>query len=363
MMKQKIGPILIILIVIGAVGGGYWYLNQNPSQLTQLQLKFGLINEAEATGVYSISGYIEADEVDVQAETRGRITRLTVDKGNYVQAGQILVELDTALLEAEAVQAQAKIDTARANLVRVEAGVRPEEIAKAEAAVAIAEAKAETAYIQWQDAITLRNNPQELNMQIDSAKTALELAELKIAYAIPLKDAGEAVWDLRRQQWDFAQETHHGCKTMGDRKMCMTLELDEGKKQDTGVAWNYSGADMWAAWVDLNSAIVERDDTEVALNDLLRLRDDPQEAQIKVAQTEAAYQSAMAEVDVAQARLELLEAGPRAEQIAVAEARVKQTEANLDTLNVRRQKSTLSAPSSGWVIDRLSHEGEMAMPA
>lgn len=202
MMKHKLIPVLIILLVAGAVGGGYWYFSQNPAALTQLQLKLGLIDQDQAGGVYRVSGYIEADEVAVAAETRGRITRLAADEGDWIEAGQTLVELDTALLEAEVEQAQAKIATARANLAKIEAGVRAEEIAKAEAAVAVAEAKAAAAYTQWQDALTLRDNPQELNMQIDAARTALQLAELKIVYAAPLKDAGEAVWDLRQQQWD-----------------------------------------------------------------------------------------------------------------------------------------------------------------
>lgn len=363
-MKQKTALILIILLVIGAVGGGYWYVTQNPDQLTKLQLKFGLISEDEATGVYRISGYIEADEVDVEAETRGRITRLSADEGDYAQAGQVLVELDTALLEAETAQAQAKIDTTQAQLAKVKAGVRAEEIAKAEAAVAVAEAKAQVAYTHWQNAITLRDNPQELEMQIDAARTALELAELKIEYAIPLKDAGEAVWDLRRQQWTYAQEEHSKCRTnpYTGSKMCMTLNFDEGTQQDLGVAWNYAGADMWESWIDLNSAVVERDDAETILNDLLRLRDDPQEAQIKVTQAQAAYQAARAEVEVAQARLALLEAGPRAEQVTLAQVQVQQAEASLDALQVQREKSTLTAPRTGWVVKRVAHEGEMAVP-
>ncbi len=363
-MKQKIGPILIILFVIGAGGGGYWYFSQNSAQLTRLQLKFGLISEDEALGVYRVSGYIEADEVEVEAETRGRITRLTVDEGDYVRADQVLVQLDTALLEAEVAQAQAKIDTAQAQLVRVEAGVRAEEIAKAEAAVGVAEAKAQAAYTHWQDAITLRDNPQELEMQIDAARTALHLADLSIAQRVPLKDASEALYDLRQQQWAWTQESHSGCGTnpFTGQTMCKSFSPSEAQKQDFGVAWNYAGADMWIAWVDLNSAVVGRDDAETSLNDLLRLRDDPQEAQIRVAQAQAAYQTALAEVAVAQARLALLATGPSAEQIALAQAQVKQAEAGLDALQVPHEKSTLTAPRAGWVVDRMAHEGEMAGP-
>lgn len=364
-MKHKLIPVLIALVLVaGAGGGGYWYFSQNPATLTQLQLKFGLISEDEAAGVYSVSGYIEAREINVAAETKGRITRLTADEGDWVEAGQMLVELDTALLMAELQQAQAKIATARALLAKIEAGVRAEEIAKAEAAVTVAEAKAEAARTHWQDALTLRDNPQELDMQIDAARTALQLAELKIAYAAPLKDAGEAVWELRQQQWDFFQDGLDVSRTnpQTGQKMSRHITFDEAIKQNAGVAWNYAGADMWQGWVNLNSAVAERDDTAIALNDLLLLRNDPQEAQIKVAQAEAAYNAALAEVKVARARLDILKAGARDEQIAVAEAQVKQAEASLAALQVQRDKHTLTTPLAGWVLERPAHEGEMALP-
>ncbi|GIK37212.1 MAG: hypothetical protein BroJett011_10450 [Chloroflexota bacterium] len=361
-MKRNIKILIIILLIVGALGG-YSYVSQNPGVFIPLQLKWGLLDEAQAQGGLIGSGYIEADETNVAAETQGRITQITADEGDFVQAGQILIELDTALIEADIRQAEAKIATTQAQLAKIEAGVRAEEIAKAEAAVAVAEAKAAAAYTQWQDAITLRDNPQELDRQIDAARTALKLAELKIAYATPLKDAGEAMWELRKQQWDKTQEGQDwSVKLPGGDKISGHYDFPEGAKQDTGVAWNYAGADMWAAWVDLNSAGAERNDTEIALNDLLRLRNDPQEAQLQVAQAEAAYQTALAEVEVAKAQLQILKAGPRTEQVAVAEAQVKRAEANLAALQVQREKYTLVAPLAGWVVERTAHEGETAVP-
>jgi multidrug resistance efflux pump len=363
-MKHKVKPLLIFLIIITLIGAGYYYLTRQPELLKQLQLRFGLMSEAEATGVYSVSGYIEADEVDLAAEISGQITHIKADEGDFVKAGQTLVELDTALLEAQIKQAQAKIGTAKAQLAKIKAGVRSEEIAKAEAAVAVAEAEAEANYTRWQDTITLRDNPQELDMQIDAARTALALADLQITHDIPLKDAGEAQWELGKQQWEYAYDEHRTCFTIPvtGRKKCVTFELLEGVKQDAGVAWNYAGADMWQAWVNLNGANASREDVQKALDDLLRRRNNPQEAQLQVAQAEAAYQTAQVEVEVVKAQLQILKAGPRAEQIAVAQAQVEQAEAALAALIVNRDQHTLSAPVSGWVSERIAHEGEMAVP-
>lgn len=362
-MKRNIKILIIILLVVSALGGGYSYISQNPGMFSQLQLKLSLLDEAEASGALIVSGYIEADETNVATETKGRITQITADEGDFVQADQVLVVLDTALLDADIQQAEARIATTRANLAKVKAGVRAEEIVKAEAAVAVAEADAAAAYTHWQDAMTLRDNPQELDRQIDAARTALKLAELKIARATPLKDAGESLWELRRQQWDKTQEGQDwSVKLPGGGKKSGHYNFPEGVKQDAGVAWNYAGAEMWAAWVDLNSSVTERDDAETALNDLLRLRNDPQAAQLKVTQAEAAYQIALTQVGVAKAYVEILKAGPRAEQVVVAEAQVKQAEASLAALQVQRDKHTLVAPLAGWTVERMVHEGELAVP-
>jgi multidrug resistance efflux pump len=82
--------------------------------------------------------------------------------------------------------------------------------------------------------------------------------------------------------------------------------------------------------------VAERDDVEIILNDLLRLRNDPQEAQIKVAEAEAGHQTALAQV--------------------------KQAEANLVALSVDRTQHTLVAHLAGWVVEKVAHEGEMAVP-
>jgi multidrug efflux pump subunit AcrA (membrane-fusion protein) len=285
---------------------------------------------------------------------RGRISTLLVDEGDFVEAGQTVALLDTALLDAQLKQAEAKVQTAQAQLAESEGRGRPEEIARAEAAVAVAEANAEAARTRWQDTITLRDNPQELDMQIDAARTSLELAELQIEANIPLKDASETMWELGKQKWEDVYETKRGCfvnPATGD-KTCKEFELPEGMKQDAGIAWNYAGAEMWSAWVDLNSSMAQRVDAEKRLDDLLVLRNDPQSAQVKVAQAEAAYQTALAEVNVAQAQLGVLEAGTREEQIKVAESQVIQTEAALAALETQRRKATWYRRSVGGLCSK-----------
>lgn len=71
-------------------------------------MQLGLMGDTATSGIYSVSGFIEAEEVNVTAEIRGRIIRLAVEEGDLVQAGQMLVELDPALIEVQMHQVQAK---------------------------------------------------------------------------------------------------------------------------------------------------------------------------------------------------------------------------------------------------------------
>ena len=60
--------------------------------------------------------YIDADRVSVSAKILGRIDQLTVDEGDSVRQGQILVRLDDSDLRAQEAQAKASLTFARENI-------------------------------------------------------------------------------------------------------------------------------------------------------------------------------------------------------------------------------------------------------
>ena len=71
------------------------------------------------------SGFIEGEEVTVASETSGRIAEMLVDRGDTVQAGDVLIRLDDAALQSQRTEAEAGLSAAQANLDRVLAGARP----------------------------------------------------------------------------------------------------------------------------------------------------------------------------------------------------------------------------------------------
>jgi len=159
------------------------------------------------------SGFIEGEEVKIAPETSGQIVEMAVERGDRVQVGDVLVRLDDTLLQNQRLEAEAGLSSAQANLSRVLAGTRAEEIAAARASLAQAQAKEDgtaQAVINARDAIS---NPLSLDAEIDAARTQVNLAEqnvemaeanlaeTKLKHGHYSKQGGdiERTWDLKLQ--------------------------------------------------------------------------------------------------------------------------------------------------------------------
>lgn len=80
-----------------------------------------------------LSGTLEARTVNVGSLVGGRVTRVLIDEGSRVSAGQMLVTLETETLDRQIAQQQAAIEAARAAYQKALAGPRQDEIEKAQA--------------------------------------------------------------------------------------------------------------------------------------------------------------------------------------------------------------------------------------
>lgn len=62
--------------------------------------------------IASANGRIEATEIDIATKIAGRVKEILVDEGDFVQAGQVLARMDTAVLEAQLKEAKARLKQA-----------------------------------------------------------------------------------------------------------------------------------------------------------------------------------------------------------------------------------------------------------
>jgi HlyD family secretion protein len=107
---------------------------------------FALASCAKPPGdAIEATGTLEVVEVDVAPTSPGRVTKVLVDEGAAVHAGDTLAILTIPTLSADVAQREARAASAAATLQDAERGPRAPEIAGAEAELASAEASADRA--------------------------------------------------------------------------------------------------------------------------------------------------------------------------------------------------------------------------
>jgi membrane fusion protein (multidrug efflux system) len=91
------------VVIVAVLVAGFWYLFLR-----------GYVSTDDA--------YIRGNSVSISSKMLGRIVELTVDEGDSISAGQVLVTLDSTDLKAQEAQVQAAVETARrhVDLARVE---------------------------------------------------------------------------------------------------------------------------------------------------------------------------------------------------------------------------------------------------
>ena len=289
---------------------------------------------AQNGGSLSLSGTLEAKQVAVVAEVAGQVARLPVREGDAVQAGAVLVELDTAMQDAQIARAEAAVEAARANLAQVQAGARSEQLDRARSALDREIAARDGAERAVKDLQAILGNPQDLDAQIATTQAQLKAAEAAVTQAQNQRRAAEIVRDRYQGQ-----------------------SSPEGRAQ-----FQAADAQVRAADAGIQAALANRDGVQNLLNLLVAMRANPLSLKSQLHAAQARLSQAEASVLMARAELDGLLAGPRPEEVAVAQAGLEQAQAALEQLRVQRQKMTLTAPISGQVAVLSVHGGENVQP-
>ncbi len=254
----------------------------------------------------SAQGYITpVRRADLSFRTGGRVTEVLVKEGDVVAAEQPLIKLQDADLKAALAEAQA-------DLARVQAGARPEEIAAAQANLDVANGQVKAATIE-----------------LDRVKSGAQQAA-DIASAQAQLDQAQAQLKSVQDAYDSTTSGHDTCKQYGLQCGGLGLREEQLRVQLAAVQSNYDAAKKRLAQARAGGS------------------SDLQSAQ-------AGLHVATAQRDAAQAQISLIKAGATAEQIEIAKARVTQAQAALD-------EATLVAPFDGTVAEVNVNVGDMVGP-
>jgi HlyD family secretion protein len=131
----------------------------------------------------TLSGTVDAREVDLSFQVAGRVLRLNTDEGQSVKAGDIVAEIDPRDFELAVARAQAQGASAASALALLKAGSRVQEISAAEAALQQAQADLRLARVQQERTAKLVADRFSPPQQLDTANDQLDVATAKVEQA------------------------------------------------------------------------------------------------------------------------------------------------------------------------------------
>lgn len=113
--KLRIGitalVLAVVLVAIGALDG-----SAIASPLPPMRVVAPSSADDASTSVKAIGTFVSANQATLAFQTAGRVKQINVTEGDPVHAGDLLISLDTTMLDLQVAQAQAALDTAQARL-------------------------------------------------------------------------------------------------------------------------------------------------------------------------------------------------------------------------------------------------------
>lgn len=119
---------LITIVAVAVLAGAAWYQTRPSASPSPERPAEPVAVETARVAVGTVVEDLRAlgslrpnEAVTVSSEIAGRVERIAFAEGQSVRVGEILVELDAAILQAEAAKARSELTLARANHARAEA--------------------------------------------------------------------------------------------------------------------------------------------------------------------------------------------------------------------------------------------------
>lgn len=155
--------VIVSVTVAAIVGLSLWYLVQPQPLLVQ--------GEADAT------------RFDIAARVDGRVGERPVERGQNVEAGQVLVRIDNPQILSKLKQAEAERAVAIAELARIDAGTRQEVVSQRKAAIAAAEANLVLAQQTYDRTNELTTKGVASTQTLNEATASLDVARRELEQA------------------------------------------------------------------------------------------------------------------------------------------------------------------------------------
>ena len=160
-----------VLIVLGVVlvGAAVVAANLYYRRDTGLSVQAEALRARDLEAIVSASGKVQPKrQVNVSAQTPGRVTRIAVEEGQRVKAGQFLLEIDPKQLEGQLQRGEASVAAAQSSLLGARTSVE-----QGRANLELARQNLKRQEDLWKEGLTTKENLEKAQNEVTVRETDL----------------------------------------------------------------------------------------------------------------------------------------------------------------------------------------------
>ncbi|MCB9421604.1 MAG: efflux RND transporter periplasmic adaptor subunit [Ardenticatenaceae bacterium] len=347
--------IIIVVVVLILLAAGFFFVRQR--QLTAQETAVEILREATVengriTATVNATGSIEPEAlVTLTFRSTGTIRQVNAERGQSVQAGDVLATLDTEELQLSVQQAE---DALRIQELtrqqRLNNELSPAAMASAQADIDAAMAQLEVAQANQAAAEAGVLQAQAQKAQLLAGATAGQIA------------AAESQVATAQLQYKNAEDAHN--RTLE----CFSFTLPTGEKEEKcpglGEPEEQARANLENAYAALNAAEAQLADVKAPPRaaDIQAVDAAIASAEANVLAAKGNVAAAEANLSRAQAALARMQEPPTDDELAILDAQIASAQTNLAVAQLRLEQSMIVAPIDGTVANVLINAGEQASP-
>ena len=249
MTRKKVLIIVAVVVVGAAVVAANLYFKRQ----TGLSINAEAIRSRDLEAIVSASGKIQPKrQVNVSANTTGRVTRVAVEEGQRVRAGQFLLEIDPRSLDAQLQRGEASVAAAQSSLQQSRSAVQ-----QTRALLELARQNLKRTQELWKEGLTTRETLERAENDVQVREAELKTREQDIQtneQRIKVEEAGLATTKYNLNQVIISAPMDG---------LVTRRSIEEGETAVLGTMNNAGSVLLTIADMSVLEAEVEVDETEI----------------------------------------------------------------------------------------------------
>lgn len=373
-LKSKIFWVIIIILIIGAFVFRSLNKGEEIEYVTE-EVKMGsIIQTVSATGQIK-----SASKIKLNFKNAGKLVSLNTKVGDEVAAGQVLAQLRATSLSINVNKAQADLSESMANLNKLKAGATQEDVAVSQATVSQAKTDLDNTKATYSQALI--NEKESILIDINTALTKVNISLQEVYDTLNYKGDSKNFktsnsvleqkvnnnYNLSLIKVDEAELAYNLAELNGTdeeiddavNKTLTALSKISNDLDDIAELLEYviitsvlSRTEIGTLKTDINT---ERTTTNSSLSTLQTAKQDLADARLNY---QTKIEEAQKTLDKSEADLTFKLAPARNEDIALYEARVRKSQADLRLTQDKYDETIIRAPISGIITNVNFEIGE-----